>query len=95
MNKLSLLGTIVGAALLSATPLSIQPSPNGLVELSLNKADAQDGVYRRTYRRAYPSAYRRDYYVRDYPAQYYGVYPNYGLYPTNYGYGYRVLPWWW
>jgi hypothetical protein len=31
---------------------------------------------------------------RDYPAQYYGVYPNYGLYPTNYGYGYRVLPWW-
>jgi hypothetical protein len=55
MKKLSVLGIVVGAALLSVAPVSIQPSPRNLVELSVNKAEAL--VYRRHYRRAYRSAY--------------------------------------
>ena len=67
MNKLSVLGIIVGAALLSATPFSLQWSQKN-VELSLDSADARvgrpltatsvAGVNRRVHRRAY----RRGYY---------------------------------
>ena len=60
MKKLSVLGIVVGAALLSVAPVSIQPSPRNLVELSVNKAEAL--VYRRHYRRAYRRAYRSAYY---------------------------------
>jgi hypothetical protein len=68
MKKLSILGIVVGAALLSAMPLSLQRSHEGNVALSLDRADARvgrpltatsvAGVHRRAYRRAY----RRSYY---------------------------------
>jgi len=61
MKRLSMLGIIVGAALLSATPFSLQWSQKN-VALSLDSADARvgrpltatsvAGVHRRAYRRA-------------------------------------------
>jgi hypothetical protein len=67
MNKLCVLGIIVGAALLSAAPFSLQWSQKN-VALSLDSADARvgrpltatsvAGVNRRVHRRAY----RRGYY---------------------------------
>src|SRR5262249_25806715 len=67
MKKLSMLGIIVGAALLSAAPFSLQWSQKD-VALSLDSADARvgrpltatsvAGVHRRAHRRAY----RRGYY---------------------------------
>src|SRR5262245_3504177 len=67
MSKLSVLGIIVGAALLSAAPFSLQWSQKN-VALSLDSADARvgrpltatsvAGVNRRVHRRAY----RRGYY---------------------------------
>src|SRR5262245_11961919 len=67
MNKLSALGIIVGAVLLSAAPFSLQWSQKN-VALSLDSADARvgrpltatsvAGVNRRVHRRAY----RRGYY---------------------------------
>ena len=88
MTKLSLLGIVVGAALLTAAPVSIQPSPKGVVELSVNKADAGYGVYRRHYRRAYRRSYFR--YGYEVGSEYYGYkYPS--GYPINYhGYGYSA-----
>jgi hypothetical protein len=74
MKKLSLLGIVIGATLLTAAPISIQPSPKSVVQLSLNKANAQYAVYRRPYRRAY----RRGYYGYAYSSPaYYGLYPSY------------------
>ena len=96
MKKLSVLGIVVGAALLSVAPASIQPSSRNVVELSVNKAEAL--VYRRHYRRAYRRAYRNAYYgghgygYRGYGYGYGGYgYPGYGGY---YGYGYpaAVIP---
>ena len=65
MKKLSMLGIIVGAALLSATPFSLQWSQKN-VALSLDSADARvgrpltatsvAGVNRRVHRRAYRRA---------------------------------------
>ena len=64
MKRLSMLGIIVGAALLSAAPFSLQWSQKN-VTLSLASAEAQErpltatsvaGVSRRAYRRAYRSA---------------------------------------
>ena len=66
MKKLSMLGIIVGAALLSAAPFSLQWSQKN-VALSLDSADARVGrpltatsvagvnrsVHRRAYRRGY------------------------------------------
>jgi hypothetical protein len=90
MKKLSLLGIIIGAAFLTAAPVSIQPSPKSVVEISVNKADAL--VYRRHYRRAY----RRSYYGYGYGGAYYGA-----SYPRLFGYGLHTLslrrvspPWW-
>jgi len=67
MKKLSMLGIIVGAVLLSAAPFSLQWSQKN-VALSLDSADARvgrpltatsvAGVNRRVHRRAY----RRGYY---------------------------------
>src|SRR5262249_4208126 len=62
MTKLGMLGTIAGAAILTAAPLSLQSHTN--VGLSLASAEAQErpltatrvaGVSRRAYRRAYRS----------------------------------------
>ena len=64
MTKLGMLGTIAGAAILTAAPLSLQWSHTN-VGLSLDSAEAQErpltatsvaGVSRRAYRRAYRSA---------------------------------------
>ena len=64
MTKLGMLGTIAGAAILTAAPLSLQWSHTD-VGLSLDSAEAQErpltatsvaGVSRRAYRRAYRSA---------------------------------------
>src|SRR5499427_3318624 len=64
MTKLGVLGTIAGAAILTAAPLSLQWSHTN-VGLSLDSAEAQErpltatsvaGVSRRAYRRAYRSA---------------------------------------
>jgi hypothetical protein len=100
MKKLSLLGIIFGAALLTAAPVSIQPSPKSVVQLSINKADARYGVYRRHYRRAYRRAYRRSYYGSGYGvgSPYYGYgYPGYGGYgyPGYAGYGGYGYPSYW
>src|SRR6516164_9189774 len=63
MTKLGMLGTIAGAAILTAAPLSLQWSHTN-VGLSLDSAEAQErpltatgvaGVSRRAYRRAYRS----------------------------------------
>ena len=62
MTKLGMLGTIAGAAILTAAPLSLQWSHTN-VGLSLASAEAQQrpltatsaGVSRRAYRRAYRS----------------------------------------
>jgi hypothetical protein len=71
MKKLSMLGIIAGAMLLTATPLSLQWS-QGNVALSLDSADARvgrpltatsvAGVNRRVHRRAYRRAYYYPYY---------------------------------
>ena len=91
MKKLSLLGIIIGAALLTAAPISVRPSPNSVVQLSLDKADAQYRVYRRHYRRAYRPA-PAPYY--DYGYGYGPIFPyySYGLYPTAFGRAYRATP---
>jgi hypothetical protein len=100
MKKLSLLGIIIGAALATAAPVSIQPAPKSVVQLSLNKADAQYGVYRRHYRRAYRRAYQRSYYGYGYgfggACCGYG-YPGYGGYgyPGYAGYGGYGYPSYW
>jgi hypothetical protein len=85
MNKLSLIGIVVGAALLTTAPFSIQPSPKSLLQLSLTKASAQYGVDRRHYRRVYRRA--GAYYGYAYPAYSYG-------YPYFYGYS-RWFPGGW
>ena len=66
MKKLSMLGIVVGAALLTATPFSLQWSQKN-VALSLDRADARvgqpltagsvAGVHRRAARRAYRRGY--------------------------------------
>jgi hypothetical protein len=85
MKPLSMLGIIVGAALLTAVPVSVQWTPQK-VGLYVDKADAQYGVYRRHYRRAYRRAYYGGYYGYGYP-YYYGYYPYY--------YGGWPWGWWW
>jgi hypothetical protein len=85
LKKLSLLGIVFGAALLTAAPISLQPSPKSAVQLSLDKADAQHGFYRRQHRRAYR---RAPYYDYGYGYPYYP----YGLYPTAFGHAYRATP---
>jgi hypothetical protein len=77
MKKFCVLGIIIGAAFLTAAPVSIQPSPKSVVEISVNKADAL--VYRRHYRRAF----RRSYYGYGYGGAYHGA-----GYPRLFGYGY-------
>jgi hypothetical protein len=95
MNKGTILGTIVGAALLTAAPFSLQWSQK-TVTLSLDSADARlgrpltpmsvAGVHRRAYRRAVygAAAYGVGSYhgTSAYPGYSYGRY----AYPA-YGYG--------
>ena len=99
MKKGTILGTIVGAALLAAAPFSLQWSQK-TVALSLDSADARigrpltpmsvAGVHRRAYRRAAygAAAYGVGSY---YGASGYGSYGypayGYGSYASGYGYG--------
>jgi hypothetical protein len=98
MNKGTILGTIVGAALLAAAPFSLQWSQK-TVTLTLDSADARigrpltpmsvAGVHRRAYRRAVygAAAYGVGSY---YGASGYGSYGypayGYGSYASGYGY---------
>jgi len=94
MKKLSMLGIVAGAALLTATPLSLQWSQTK-VALSVDSADARigrpltplsvAGVHRRAYRRAYRSAVYGG--IAGYGlGSYYGSgYPAYS-YSSGYGY---------
>ena len=98
MKKLSLLGILAGAALLTATPLSLQWSQK-TVALSVDSADARigrpltplsvAGVHRRAYRRAYRSAVYggvAGYGLGSYSGYGYPAY-SYGSYGPGYGYG--------
>jgi hypothetical protein len=102
MKKGTILGSLVGAALLTAAPLSLQWSQK-TVKLSLDSADARigrpltplsvAGVHRRAYRRAaYGTAAAvgvGSYYgASGYPAYSYGRYgsPSYGSYYASAGY---------
>ena len=85
MNKPGVVWIVVGAALLTTAPVSIQPSPKSLVQLSITKADARYGVDRRHYRRTYRKAdrayggYGYQAYSYGYPVYYYG-YSRWGYY---------------
>ena len=77
MKAWSVLGLLVGAAILATIPISPQVTPRG-VELSVNQAQAILGHWRRVNRRVNRRAYRRGYYYGGYGAPYY--------YGRRYGY---------
>jgi len=60
--KAHILATIAVAAALWVVPVSIQPSAKSGLTISVDKAQAYYGHYRRVYRRTYRRAYRRGYY---------------------------------
>jgi hypothetical protein len=82
MKKISVIvATLVGAAVLCAAPISLHRSQDKALSLSVDKAQAYYGVYRRHYRRVY----RRGYYG--------GGYGYYGYAHRPYGYyGYAHRP---
>ena len=63
MKKISIIGVLMGAAMLCATPISLNQSPDKGLSISLNSAEARigrpltpgsvAGVNRRVHRRAY------------------------------------------
>jgi hypothetical protein len=93
MKKLSMLGLISGAALLTAVPFSLQWSQNN-VTLSLDSAEARigrpltatsiAGVSRRVHRRAY----RRAAVYAGAAGLGYGLYSGYGYPASSYSYSY-------
>jgi hypothetical protein len=93
MTKLSMLGIISGAALLTAVPFSLQWSQNN-VTLSLDSAEARigrpltatsiAGVSRRVHRRAY----RRAAVYAGAAGLGYGLYSGYGYPASSYSYSY-------
>jgi hypothetical protein len=93
MTKLSMLGIISGAALLTAVPFSLQWSQNN-VTLSLDSAEARigrpltatsiAGVGRRVHRRAY----RRAAVYAGAAGLGYGLYSGYGYPASSYSYSY-------
>jgi hypothetical protein len=97
MKKLSVLGIVVGAALLSVMPLSIHPSATRLVELSFNNAEAGYAGYRKHHRRTYQHSYYRygwsDYYVYKYPDGYPVSYYGYGYSAYSAGYAPLGINW--
>jgi hypothetical protein len=79
MRVAEMLGIVVGAAVLTAAPMSIEPSAKSVVQVSLNKAHARYAVYRMSYRRAYRRAFRRSYHAYGIGRVYYGYsHPSYG-----------------
>jgi hypothetical protein len=89
MNKLTLLGIIGGAMLLTATPISFQWSQNK-VALSVDSADAQIYGYGLYSGYGYPAysygGYGYPAYSYGYPAYSYGGYYRPGLYGGYLGY---------
>src|SRR6516225_5445990 len=94
MKKLSMLGIVGGAALLTSVPFSLQSSQKN-VALSLDSAEARigrpltalsvAGVHRRAYRRAYRAAVYGG--AAGYGLGYSGYgYPTYGYGSYSYGY---------
>src|SRR5262249_34143604 len=76
MKKMSVIAaSLLGAAVLCAVPISLHRSQDKALSLSVDKAQAYYGVYRRHYRRVY----RRGYYG--------GGYYGYAHRPLYYGYG--------
>ena len=63
MKAWSVIGLLLGAAILAAIPISPQVTPRGVV-LSVDQAQAILGHWRRVNRRVYRRAYRRGYYGR-------------------------------
>ena len=82
MKKLSMLGIMVGAALLCAAPISLHWSPAQELRVSLDTAQARlgrpltpmsvAGVNRRMHRRAYYGAYGANYGGYHHPYYAYG-----------------------
>src|SRR5262245_37577588 len=101
MKKLSMLGIVAGAALLTATPLSLQCSQKSVV-LSLDTAEARigrpltatsvAGVHRRAYRRAVYGTAVGGYGYYRYSSPTYSGYsaPSYYGYPAPSYYGYSA-----
>ena len=61
MKAWSVIGLLLGAAILATIPISPQLTPRG-VELSVDQAQAVLGHWRRVNRRVYRRDYRRGYY---------------------------------
>jgi len=74
MKKISVIAaTLVGAALLCAAPISVHQSQDKALSLSVDKAQAYYGHYRRVHRRVH----RRAYYGGYHPYRYHGHYYRY------------------
>jgi len=75
MKNISVIAaTLLGAAVLCAAPISLHQSPNKALSLSVDKAQAYYGHYRRVHRRAYygyPYRYHGHYYRYRYGGHYY------------------------
>jgi len=65
MKAWSVIGLLLGAAILAAIPISPQVTPRGVV-LSVDQAQAILGHWRRVNRRVNRRAYRRGYYYGRY-----------------------------
>ena len=65
MKAWSVIGLLLGAAILAAIPISPQVTPRGVV-LSVDQAQAILGHWRRVNRRVNRRAYRRGYYYGGY-----------------------------
>jgi len=73
MKKISLIAaTLVGAAVLCGTPISLHQAQDKSLSVSVDKAQAYYGHYRRVHRRVY----RRHYYY-GHPYRYHGHYYRY------------------
>ena len=76
MKKITVIAaTLLGATVLCAAPISFHRSQDKALSLSVDKAQAYYGVYRRHYRRVY----RRGYYG-GHGYGYYGYHRPYGYY---------------
>jgi hypothetical protein len=66
MKAWSVIGLLLGAAILATIPISPQVTPRGGVVLSVDQAQAILGHWRRVNRRVHRRAYRRGYYYGGY-----------------------------
>ena len=88
MKKLSVIGaTLMAAAMLCAAPISLHQSQDRGLSVSVDKAQAYYGHYRRVYRRGYYGHGYGHYGYAHRPYGYYG-YRRYGYYGRPYVGGY-------